>query len=126
MTVKDFYVMLFKDFEKTLFEIRMGELLAYSSAAEQVLDRRTAAFMVHKYLQDILKEDDVADISPAFRLKDIYECRVCVPHIAQVYIKGIMTDRNLFFGVREPLTDEDAEKIKFTLALKSGIIIKNK
>ena len=48
MTVRDFYILLFGDFEKTMFEAHLGELLSYSSAAEEVLERRTAAYMVHK------------------------------------------------------------------------------
>ena len=111
MTVRDFYILLFGDFEKTVFEAHLGELLSYSSAAEEVLERRTAAYMVHKYLLDVKKEDDIEDISPVFMLKDIYECRVCVPHIAQVFMKGIMTARDSLFGVRKPIEEEEAAEI---------------
>ena len=111
MTVRDFYILLFGEFERQEFELYLGELLSYSSAEKEILERRTAAYMVHKYLLDIKKEEDEPDISPVFRLKDIYECRVCVPHIAQVYIKGIMTANDSLFEGRRPVEDKEAEEI---------------
>ena len=111
MTVAVFYKMLFGEFEREGFEAHLGELLSFREAEEQILERRTAAYMVHKYLLNVLKEEDVSDISPAFGLRDIYECRVCVYHIAQVYMKGIMTVRDSVFGVREAVEEEEAEEI---------------
>ena len=90
---------------------------------EDVLERRTAAQMIHCILLKILKENDEPDITPAFELKDIFECKVCLPHIAQVYVKGIMPAKRTgsvggelvstesLFGVREVLLREEADDI---------------
>ncbi|MCR4617521.1 MAG: hypothetical protein K5669_04955 [Lachnospiraceae bacterium] len=55
------------------------------------LNRVSAARIIHAFIQKALKEDDVKDINPAAVLRDLYDCRSCVNHIAQVYLKGIMT-----------------------------------
>ena len=34
---------------------------------------------------------DLPDITPANVLADLYTCHTCVNHIAQVYLRGIMT-----------------------------------
>ena len=33
---------------------------------------------------------DLDNIDPAEILRDLYDCRVCVNHIAQIYLRGIM------------------------------------
>ena len=57
---------------------------------EAPLDRKTAAAYAHSFLLNAIGEEDEAEIDPAFKLADIYECKVCSMHIAQVYCKGIM------------------------------------
>ena len=60
------------------------------------------------------------DISKAYVLKDLFDCRVCANHIAQVYLRGIMeaeeTDGLVIFNVFRKVSKEDAlgwfEKIK--------------
>ena len=42
----------------------------------------------------VMKVNDL-DISGAKDLKDLYDCRVCANHIAQVYLRGIMDAGNL-------------------------------
>ena len=32
-------------------------------------------------------------------LKDLFDCRVCVNHVAQVWLKGIMGDSSLYFDM---------------------------
>ena len=59
---------------------------------EKVL-RKDAARIIHLYMLNILNIRDEEDISSAAILKDLYDCRVCVNHIAQVYLKGIMKAR---------------------------------
>lgn len=86
------------------------------------ITRKQAAIIIHEYLRKILKEADETDITRATKLKDLYDCRVCVKHIEQVYIKGIMDpmiDCNaslknglpILFGGNELLTDEEAKTI---------------
>lgn len=61
--------------------------------AEEPLTRRSAAVILHRFLLKVLAEKDEEDISCAKELRDLYDCRVCVNHIAQVYAKGIMECR---------------------------------
>ena len=111
MTVKDFYSMLFGEFDPYEFERYLGERLSCRDAAEKQLERRTAAYMVHTYLTEVMKESDEPSIEPAFALRDIYECPSCIRHIAQVYLKGIMHGRDLLFGVKDFVGEKEAEQI---------------
>ena len=54
------------------------------------LDRRTAARIIHQYLLIEEKIPDLPDISKATKLIDLYTCRACANHIAQIYERGIM------------------------------------
>lgn len=54
------------------------------------LNRQTAVRITHQFMLIELKIPDLADISPAAKLKDLYTCRVCTNHIAQLYTRGIM------------------------------------
>ena len=58
---------------------------------EAPLNRQTAARIVHQFLRIECEVQDMADISRANCLRDLYTCRVCTNHIAQVYVRGIMT-----------------------------------
>lgn len=76
-----------------------------------LIKRRTAAGMIHHALLRAGEEDEDS-IEAALQLKDLYTCRTCVNHIAQVYVKGIMTEwRDGIFGVEEQITDREAEEI---------------
>ena len=57
---------------------------------DAVLDRRTAARIIHQYLLIEQKIPDLPDISKATKLIDLYTCRACANHIAQIYERGIM------------------------------------
>ena len=83
----------------------------------QVPDRKRAARIIHNFLRFQLKETDEVDGSPAYAMKDLFDCRVCAGHIIQVYVKGIMeakTDEkgNLVFLPENPVTDEEEELIR--------------
>ena len=54
------------------------------------LTRIDAAIMLHKYMLEVAGIPDLGDISGAAVLKDLYDCRKCVNHIAQVYLRGLM------------------------------------
>ena len=54
--------------------------------------RKNAARILHEFLQIELQEPDVFDVSAAYRLQDLFDCRTCVCHIMQIFAKGIMSD----------------------------------
>lgn len=75
-------------------------------------ERRHIALAVHEYLRDVLGESDEPDIAPASVLKDLFDCRVCVQHIAQVYLKGIMEPVSATeFGLRSRISDDELQVI---------------
>ena len=57
---------------------------------ENFLDRRTAARILHRYMKIELGVPDLADVSAANVLADLYTCRVCVNDVAQIFTRGIM------------------------------------
>ena len=57
---------------------------------EALLNRQTAARIIHLYLLLDRGLEDLSDISAATKLRDLYTCRACANHIAQVYCRGIM------------------------------------
>ena len=93
----------------------MAENLA--SSAEELagrltgMTRQNAAKTVHEWLKRVRLEPDEPDIEAALRLRDIYDCHACVEHVAQVYVKGIMTARGGLFGMKEELTEREALEI---------------
>ncbi len=80
------------------------------------VSRAEAARIVHDYLLHTLREKDEEDISAAFRLKDLYDCHVCVGHIAQAFVKGIIApqgpDR---FGLNDILKPQETQLIYIRL-----------
>ena len=81
-----------------------------------VLLRKTAARILHEFLRRERTEPDEIDASPAYRLQDLFDCRVCAGHIMQVYVKGIMEEKKLedgrmVFGTEDAIFVEEAEKI---------------
>lgn len=62
---------------------------------ESMLNRQTAARIIHQFMVVELGVRDIADIKEAERLRDLYTCRVCANHIAQVYLRGIMGAREI-------------------------------
>lgn len=78
---------------------------------KEPIKRRTAAGMIHQFLLRMGEEDEES-IEAALQLKDLYTCRTCVNHIAQVYVKGIMMEwKDGIFGVEGQITDREAEEI---------------
>lgn len=61
--------------------------------ADRLIERRNAARIVHEFLRIELREQDERDIRKANVLTDLYDCKVCANHIAQVYLKGIMPSK---------------------------------
>ena len=61
---------------------------------DQPVTRKNVARICHMYLQKVMKINDL-DISKAQEIKDLYDCRVCANHVAQVYMRGIMDAKEL-------------------------------
>ncbi len=96
------------------------------------LNRQTAARIIHEFLRIEKHIPELTDISPALALKDLYSCRVCANHIAQVYSRGIMSAKNkgepalsdspvLLFNHLAAVTKTEAENI----LIKCGQLILN-
>lgn len=75
-------------------------------------ERKKVAREAHKIVKEILDEADETDVKKAEVLKDLYDCRVCVEHIAQMYVKGIIQPvQKDVFGTNDFITPEEAERI---------------
>lgn len=76
------------------------------------IERRSAARIVHEALLTEFGERDEDEWSAAENLVDLYSCRSCVMHIAQVYVKGIMLEReNNTFDHKGNLTHAEASTV---------------
>ena len=76
------------------------------------LNRQTAARIVHLFLLIEYGVQDLPDITPATTLKDLYTCRVCANHIAQVYCRGIMgTNEDSFFNHLGLMTERETNAV---------------
>ena len=76
------------------------------------LNRQTAARIVHLFLLIECGVQDLPDITPATTLKDLYTCRVCANHIAQVYCRGIMgANEDSFFNHLGLMTERETNAV---------------
>lgn len=98
--------------EGSAASLTLGELLRYGHFRgwledsderhpESLLNRQIAARIIHQFMVVELHVPDIADISAAEKLRDLYTCRVCANHIAQVYARGII-------GAEEVLSSDAA------------------
>ena len=80
---------------------------------DEEIERRHAARILHNYIRIVLQIKDESDITKAYLLKDLFDCRVCANHIAQVYLKGIMKEVNIdgliIFDVYGKVTEDDVK-----------------
>ncbi len=93
MTIREFLNIIYDSDDPGLIGLLYEKGLAEPqdrSDPDRDLQRSDAARLVHLYLQKEAGIRDLADISKASVLRDLYDCRVCVNHIAQVYLRGIM------------------------------------
>ncbi len=116
MSLKDFLTLLFEsdDVMDKAHELDIIDKYLYEHPDETVL-RKDAARILHLYMLKVLHMKDEEDILSASVLKDLYDCRVCVNHIAQVYLKGIMKAHEypgklLIFDSNSELTASEAEE----------------
>lgn len=78
--------------------------------ADEPMRRSDAARILHEFLRWELGEPDEVDWGIAKELKDLYDCRVCAAHVAQMVCKGIMTAENQVFCGKEPFDRAEAEE----------------
>lgn len=93
---------------------------------EKEIERRQAARILHQFLRLEKQEPDESDWQVALQLQDLFDCRTCVNHVAQMYSKGIMsayTNKNtnpsdnlrhedrLMFGMHFAVEEEEAEEM---------------
>ena len=61
---------------------------------DSTVTRKNVARICHMYLLKVMNVRDL-DMSGANKIRDLYDCRVCANHIAQVYMRGIMDAKNI-------------------------------
>jgi hypothetical protein len=59
------------------------------------ISRKNVARILHQYILKVRDIPDIGDISEAYKLKDLFDCRICANHVAQVYLRGLMSAKNL-------------------------------
>ena len=82
------------------------------SHPENPLNRQTAARILHEFLRIECGLDDLQDISSATKLKDLYTCRVCTNHIAQVCARGLMHPQEIQTSEKEELIFNHLELVQ--------------
>ena len=127
MQIDEFVEMLWKLKKTTLVEpvettidttalLRFGHVRGWLEDSDErfpynPLDRRAAARIVHQFMRIELKIEDLADVSAAENLKDLYTCRSCAAHVAQVYCRGLIECETEFFNHLELLSNFEAVQI---------------
>ena len=76
------------------------------------VSRKVMARIFHMYLLKEKGVNDLPDIRDAAELRDLYDCRVCANHVAQVYLRGIMDAKDLSAKGRFMWFDLDGEDEK--------------
>ena len=85
--------------------------------AKAPIERRRAARIVHQFLRLECGEKDEEDWKRVHELRDLYDCRTCVSHVAQVVTKGIMSVKydgvsgRYIFGMKDFIDLEEAKEI---------------
>ena len=84
------------------------------SHPENPLNRQTTARILHEFLRIECSLDDLQDISSATKLKDLYTCRVCTNHIAQVCARGLIHPQEIQTSEKEELIFNHLELVQKT------------
>lgn len=77
---------------------------------EEFICRGDAARILHEFMRRELGEADEEDWGAAKEIKDLYDCRVCVKHVAQMVCKGIMTAKDGVFARGKHVTCLEARE----------------
>ncbi|MBP5606668.1 MAG: hypothetical protein J6X66_00155, partial [Lachnospiraceae bacterium] len=75
------------------------------------LKRIDAAIILHIYMKEVAGIPDLKDIGKASVLRDLYDCRKCVNHIAQVYLRGLIKAVEYPAGEGSSILLFDAQKV---------------
>lgn len=79
---------------------------------ERFIERRNAARIIHEFLRIQCSEADEDNWKEAEKLTDLYHCKVCAKHVAQVYLKGIMPAKEVKrFQLLQKIDMSEAEEI---------------
>lgn len=107
MTIEMFASLFFSG--KMEENYQRGYLLDYDLVYRNTeITRKHAARIIHSYLKKIRLEEELKDWSAAEELKDLYQCKTCAIHIAQVYAKGIIREkRQQFFDADDVMTEAE-------------------
>ena len=62
---------------------------------DAAVSRKNVARILHQDLLKVRNIPDIGDIYEAYKLKDLFDCRICANHVAQVYLRGLMDAKNL-------------------------------
>ena len=103
---------------RELYQLGVLEEIDLIESSRPIL-RGSAARILHLYMKKIRQEPDLEDWSRVKNLADLYDCRTCVQHIAQVVEKGIMEPdivqspegQRLVFSGRRAVTVNEAHRI---------------
>ena len=85
---------------------------------DEILLRKNCARIIHRYLQKVKNEpDDTENLPSRTDIPDLFDCRICAPHIVQVVAKKIMEPRQrgpvyLFEGDDEVTEEETLEFVR--------------
>ena len=63
--------------------------------ADSDITRKNVARILHMYLLKVRKQSDIQGIEKAHVLRDLFDCRVCANHVAQMYLRGVMSPKDL-------------------------------
>ena len=85
---------------------------------ENPLNRQTAARILHEFLRIECGLNDLQNISQATQLKDLYTCRVCTNHIAQVCARGLMHPQEIQTSEKKEQIFNHLEVMKKSEALE--------
>lgn len=125
MTTEQFCDYLLEEYSKraTVSEadvLAIKRIISIGYIKDAGLERRNAAAIMHLFMRRTGIESDEDSWDKAKILKDLYDCRVCVDHVGQMYVKGIMASETPeVFGMRKILDEEEAEEIVTRLFDKS-------
>ena len=105
ITIKQFINILWKHFFDNE-PLRESDLFHYAHTrgwiedqderfCDNILNRQTAARILHQFMKIELRIPDLANITPANVLADLYTCHTCVNHIAQIYLREIISAQTI-------------------------------
>ncbi len=81
--------------------------------SKKEMRKKEAAKEAYYYVKDVLCEDNVGNYMDAAVLKDLFDCKVCVMSVSQVYLKGIIFPKSeIEFGVDEMIDEDELRRIE--------------